>query len=265
MGKSDFERPPALDRSREETEMKRKRSAPIFFAAVMMIGWAGSAGAVDGVIQINQVAVTSDDGFPYTISTPNTSYRLTGSLTVPASTDGIDVTAPNVTIDLNGFSITGAGGTSAIGINATGEGDVTVENGTVTGFTSGSGIDVGNNGIVKNMHADSNGTGIIVGGTYAVVQACTTNSNGTAGILLNAAGSVISGNTVNGNGNGINANLAASALIIGNTITNNTSDGILGGSSSVGYRENLLLGNTSANIGGTATSMGNNLCNGTAC
>jgi len=245
--------------------MSRKRSVAIFFAAMTVLGWAALAGAVDGVIQINQVLVTSDDGFPYNISTPNTSYRLTTSLTVPASTDGIDVSAPNVTIDLNGFSITGAGGTSAIGINATGEGEVTVENGTVTGFSSGTGIDVGNNGIVKNMHADSNGTGIVVGGPYAVIQGCTANSNGSAGILLNAAGSVISGNTVNGNTNGINASPAASALIIGNTITNNSNDGILGGSTSVGYRENLLLGNSSANIGGTATSMGNNLCNGTVC
>jgi hypothetical protein len=244
---------------------KRKRSAAIFFAAAAMLGWVASAGAVDGVVQINQVVVTSDDGFPFTITTANTSYRLTGSLLVPANTDGIDVSAPNVTIDLNGFSITAASSSNAIGIKALGVSDVTVENGTVTGFSTGTGVETGFNGIVRNMHADSNGTGITVGNTYAVIQGCTANSNGSAGILLNAAGSVISGNTLNGNNNGINASSAASALIVGNTITNNTNDGILGGSTSIGYRENLLFGNTSANVGGTATSMGNNLCNGTAC
>jgi len=246
-------------------KLNRKLSAAIFFAAVTMVGWAGSVGAVDGVIQINQVMVNASGGFPYVISTPDTSYRLTGSLSVPASSDGIDVTAPNVSIDLNGFSVVGPGASSAIGINASGESDVTVENGMVTGFTSGTGIDVGSTSIVRNIHADSNGTGILVGGTYTVIQGCTVNSNGTTGILVNAAGSVVSGNTVNGNSNGINASAASSALIIGNTITNNTNDGLLGSSTSVGYRENLLSGNSNATIGGTATSMGNNLCNGTVC
>jgi hypothetical protein len=40
----------------------------------------------------------------------------------PASTDGIDVTARNVTIDLNGFSITGPGSSGTLtGINAGGQ------------------------------------------------------------------------------------------------------------------------------------------------
>src|SRR5882724_6466568 len=67
--------------------------------------------AVDGVVLINQAAalagnVTPGDmpGFPVTISAPG-SYRLSGNLTVPnANTTAIELTADNVSIDLNGFS-----------------------------------------------------------------------------------------------------------------------------------------------------------------
>src|SRR2546421_12802591 len=70
--------------------------------------------ATDGVIEINQAralagSVTPGDaaGFPVYISVSG-SYRLTSNLTVPnENTDGIDIGASEVTIDLNGFSILG--------------------------------------------------------------------------------------------------------------------------------------------------------------
>jgi len=76
--------------------MKRKLSAAVFFAAVTVLAFAASAGAVDGTSRFNQAKVQAAAGFPYKI-TSSGSYRLTGNLTVPASTDGIDVTAANVT------------------------------------------------------------------------------------------------------------------------------------------------------------------------
>jgi hypothetical protein len=240
--------------------MKRKLSAAALLAAAAMLAFAASAGAVDGTIEINQAKVLANGGFPYNISNPG-SYRLTGNLSVTTpGADAIDVHAHNVTIDLNGFSVTSVGGS---GINASSVTGTTVENGTV-GSNPLAGIAVGTYSIVRNVHADSNYVGIQVGGAYAVIQGCTAN-NGYDGIQLNAAGSVVSGSTVNANANdGINAGGAASALIIGNTITNNGADGINGGGASVGYRENLFLGNGLI-TGGAATSMGNNLCNGTVC
>jgi len=44
-------------------------------------------------------------GFPVTISEVG-SYRLTGNLSI-GSTDAIEITADNVTLDLNGFLIIG--------------------------------------------------------------------------------------------------------------------------------------------------------------
>lgn len=58
----------------------------------------------------DQAKVLANGGFPFTISTQNTSYRLTGSLTVTTETDAIYVTANQVTIDLNGFAIVGCCG-----------------------------------------------------------------------------------------------------------------------------------------------------------
>jgi hypothetical protein len=45
-------------------------------------------------------------GFPFSILQPG-SYKLSGSLQVPAETNGIGIFASGVTFDLNGFSITG--------------------------------------------------------------------------------------------------------------------------------------------------------------
>jgi len=160
--------------------VNREKLAAAFFAGVAMLGFAASAGAVDGTIEINQAKVMAHGGFPYVISTANTSYRLTGSLTVSSTTaDAIDVSANNVTIDLNGFSITGPGTPSGSGIAGL-DANLTVENGTVIAFGSGTGVATGFNGIVRNMRAISNGVGI---------QA--------------ASGSLISGSTINSNSIGI--------------------------------------------------------------
>jgi len=159
--------------------MKRENLAAVFFAAVAMLAFAGSAGAVDGTIEINQAKVLAGSGFPYDISASG-SYRLTGNLTVSSTTaDAIDVSANNVSIDLNGFSITGPGTPSGNGIEGL-VANLTVENGTVTGLGSGTGIATDVNGIVRNMRAIFNGVGI---------QA--------------ANGSLISGNTINSNTTGI--------------------------------------------------------------
>src|SRR6185369_3102538 len=69
--------------------------------------------AEDGEVLIDQAQAqagggTPDDdpGFPVTISRRG-KYKLTGSLNVPAGQKGIDVTAGNVTLDLNNFRIFG--------------------------------------------------------------------------------------------------------------------------------------------------------------
>ncbi len=263
--------------------MKRKLSAAVFFAAAAILAFAASAGAVDGTIEINQAKVTANGGFPYVISTANTSYRLTGSLTVTSTTvSAITVNAQHVTIDLNGFSISGPGGSTSTGngINGSGAGVMTVENGgLISGFSTG--VYTGTSGIVRNLHADANKNGIETGNN-SVVKDCTANvnvasgiivaqssvisgnaanSNGGDGILVNGNADVISGNTANYNSvDGILMSPGNSALVIGNTIMNNTVYGL--NAASAAYRENVFLNNGSSSSDNIldGSSLGNNLC-----
>jgi hypothetical protein len=72
--------------------MKQKSFALVFIAAAIVLALAGSAGAVDGVIEINQAKVLAAGGFPFFITTGG-SYRLTSNLTVPAGKVGIQDSA----------------------------------------------------------------------------------------------------------------------------------------------------------------------------
>ncbi|MFT7773668.1 hypothetical protein [Roseateles sp.] len=112
---------------------------------------ASSAFAQSTIDQTKALAgnVTPGDtpGFPVTISQPG-SYKLTSNLTVPAGQSGIVIASSDVTLDLNGFSITGTGTCTVAGIgniacNGVGSGvtvtgadlnRVAVRNGSVGGF-----------------------------------------------------------------------------------------------------------------------------------
>jgi parallel beta-helix repeat protein len=169
---------------------------------------------------------------------------------------------------------------------------MTVENGTVTGFsaTNATGVDLpgASNTIVKNVQVINNSFGILAG-SLTLIEGCTANSNAQTGIecdedctisgnlvvgntvdgiLCVQKGCTISGNTASGNQtDGIHCGSADSGpsgcLISNNTITSNTVNGIFAFDASTGYSGNVLSGNGTPHSGGT--SLGNNLCNGTVC
>jgi hypothetical protein len=96
--------------------------------------------AVDGVTLINQSSVMAAGGFPYLISQPG-SYKLSGNLVVGVG-EGIHISASNVTLDLNGFTISGppclsfsCAGDSGIKV-ITVSTSITVGNGTISGFVA---------------------------------------------------------------------------------------------------------------------------------
>jgi len=264
--------------------VKRKISAAVFFAAAAMLAFAGSAGAVDGTIEINDAKVKAAGGYPGKI-TGQGSYRLTGNLTPPASTDGIDVSASDVTIDLNGFAIIGPGSSSLTpsGINASTVDDATVENGTVTGFAFG--VELGNFGIARNLHADNNGSGISTG-FDSVVEDCTANNstlaiefaigcggasamsgntaNGNAnyGIYCAGNGCVISGNTANAN-TGVGIYCDGSGCLVSRNAVYKNGTGIKANDSSSGFAWNVVDNNGTRFSGGN--SLSNNLCGGSSC
>jgi hypothetical protein len=197
-------------------------------------------------------------GFPVTISRPG-SYRLSGNLTVPdTNTTAIQITADDVTLDLNGFRIAGpivcnpdpttcnASGTGA-GVQSVGSGTtfprgIRLLNGTVRGMGLVGVLLLGDGSVVERVNASGNaGPGIVVGpdGTVAesvasvniiagIVGAAVRNSsadkNSGMGIFIRFDGVAI-GNRANSNGtSGIVA--ANSSTLTGNTANNNKNFGI---------------------------------------
>ena len=154
-----------------------------------------AAGAVDGVLEINQACAvntgcfTGDSaGFPVTISSTG-SYRLTSDLSnSDANLDGIFVGTHRVSIDLNGFSIIGpvscigggggltcSGTGSGKGINAISYRHVTVVNGTIQG-SGNDGAFLGDQCRFEDVAAKYNGR-FGLGGSTCVVRDSSAHSN----------------------------------------------------------------------------------------
>jgi parallel beta-helix repeat protein len=237
--------------------MKGKVLVVAIFAAAAMLRFSALARAAGGVIEINQAVVNAAGGFPYKISMAG-SYRLSGNLIVSGVADGIDVTIGDVTIDLNGFTISGP--SVGTGISSGSNNEVGVENGIVIGF--GTGVALSASSIVKGVRADSNkGAGIVVSNN-STVEGCTANSNGAVGgIQCDGSNCAISGNTANSNGtpgvggNGIEC-IGSNCTISGNTANSN------GGSGIECVTEGCVISGNTANSQTTGSGI---FCKGSGC
>ncbi len=108
------------------------------------------------------------------------SFYLTGNLVIP-SNGGIFISASNVTLDLNGFSLIGGPSASLFsGIFISGK-NVTITGGGITGAAFSTGI---NSGVANTRVSGVSVSGTGVGG----------------GIVLTGAGALVQGSTVNGTG-----------------------------------------------------------------
>lgn len=178
------------------------------------------------------------------------SYILTRNITVTkAGADGVDVTVGKVTIDMQGFTISGVSGTGT-GINASGQSQVTIKNGVISGM-GGPAVIVGNQSTVSAINA----TGDSSSGSGPVIQA--------------GSGSLLANNTVV-NGQAVGISCGASSLARGNILQNNSSFGLQLSDATSAYAGNVLQGNsgnsatTSGQISG-GTKIAENLCNGALC
>lgn len=217
--------------------------------------------ATDGVLEINQTCAVQTGcffqdtaGFPVTINgAAGRSYRLTSDLTVDENTTAIFITASDVGIDLNNFSIVGpvtCSGTpltcthpqsTGIGVkaaDATRRG-ISVKNGSITGMGD-AGVSLGEQAEVTNLRVRWNsgsGINVITGST---VSGSVATRNGGIGISGNT-GSTFSGNTASQNGStGIHA---SGSTVSGNTVYQN------GGSGIVGFFGSTVSGNTAFSNG----------------
>jgi hypothetical protein len=270
----------------------------IALALASTLGLAGQAYAVDGVIEINQAralagGVTPGDtaGFPVTISVSG-SYRLTGNLDA-VGTDppagGIFVNTGNVTVDLNGFTVSNV----TQGVSTTVVDNVTVRNGTISnasnwginldgtlgrvermrvlsaGGTASPAIDVGDDCYVtESTVADAVHTGINVGNgctvSRNVVRGTTTGALGTGdGIVTDSGCTIVENTVIDSSGNGIET---AGGLVSRNTVTGNGENGIFvigeGDFHSAAVVGNVLANNVSLGLSrgsNTSVAVGHNV------
>jgi hypothetical protein len=244
--------------------------ATALLGAVSIPAWG-----VDGVILIDQNKalagnVTPGDapGYPVTISLPG-SYRLGGNLTTPdANTTAIEISVNNVTLDLNGFTISGPGAIgTGTGVDAytrcgfPGCSGITITNGTIQGMGGGA-IFAGENAWVERIRALGNFDGgflpiiILVNPNSTVTRSVASGNQGTGFMEVIAAGggSTVTNNVVNSNvGGSLCAICGGDTTVSGNTVWGNkgidpTFPGVsgissLGGSTISG---NTVTQNTSA-------------------
>ena len=201
------------------------------------------------VIEANVVG----DAATKAISTINKSGSFVLSRNIVNSRSGfvaLQVNASNVTIDLQGFTISGTSVTGA-GINAAGQSNIVIRNGIVTGC-GGPAIVTGNSANISAITASQNSTS---GGAGPSIQAGNGSQLISNGVSASGAGGISCG---------------VGCLAASNVIQGNTGVGLSFLDDTGGYVGNVLQGNDASSVGSTGQvsggiSLGQNLCNGTAC
>jgi hypothetical protein len=242
--------------------------------------------AVDGQILINQAAVNTAGGFPYTISQAG-SYKLSGNLVVPdANTTAIIIAHDFVTLDLGGFSIIGPNNCSSGTCSVSGNGigirtlnvvpyfNITIRNGAVQGMGSYGILLGGDSMLVEYIHARSNGDDGIsfidfVGqpSLLQTVEHCNAELNSTGiGVIggqmnfNNSSRNRVYGLGVAGGNVAVYHNVVSGNVALGLTAQNN---------GTAVYSDNIFKDNGSGSVGsqlgGLLVNMGRNLCGTSVC
>jgi hypothetical protein len=201
--------------------MSRRVGFPplLVLVAVIEAGLGGTAFA--------QTLIRRPDHFPIKISKSG-SYRLIEDLQVKGG-DGIAVLVDHVSIDLNGFSIVGsnvAGAPGENGINATGRSFVSISHGSIANM-SGTGILLGDEGVVREIRADGNGSQGIFCKSDCAISDSTASLNGAQGIFV-GSNSVVTNSITNGN-KGLGISVGPNSTVTGDTANANSAGGIMGG------------------------------------
>jgi len=226
----------------------RTKSIPTVIAtcALLLLLATAPALAVDGEILIDQAKVNAGGitpgdapGFPATLSRPGR-YKLTGNLVVPAGQTGIVVTQHDVTIDLDGFTISSnPPGQASFGIHAASVTGLSVANGTITGFSAPGVYNVGGRfAVVEDMRLVSNQFGF-EGGSDARIRTSTIAS-GFIGIVC--TGCLVERNVITGNTRDGISVFDQAGLVLGNVIVGNGRFGLIS-NAKTGYGNNILFGN----------------------
>ena len=266
--------------------MRTKSAFLVAVGSLSLLGLLESPVAYAGEVKLLKQPGT----FPLVIAASG-SYRLKSNIVVPdADTTAISITADDVTLDLNGYTISGptvcsgepvscAPTGSGIGVSSSADG-ITIGNGTIRGMGSrgirldgrnaiverirarsngGGGIHVNDAGcrISRNLIADSQSTGIVASASCIVTENVVRSNTGDGIDVGN--GSVVTNNSIGGNvGSGITS-FGANVIVIGNTIVENGDTGIEGAAGTMS--SNVIVANATGGIVGEGV-ISNNFLDG---
>ncbi len=156
---------------------------------------AAETGIITSAIEGTQTRIQQSDlsGGTYTINSAGR-YAVVEDLTAPAGAITITINADNVYLDLNGFTIDGTGGSTAIISVASGRSHIYIGNGTLINATS-TALDILANSSEVTIERigiiNSSGLGFQIQGTNCTLQQCSTTNSSSAGIALNTAKGII--------------------------------------------------------------------------
>ncbi len=213
----------------------------IFLAGTLAIIGLGAApgGAEDGVIEINQAKINAS-GFPiFSITSPG-SYKLTSNLTVTsAATEAISIGAPQVTLDLNGFTISGAGIATADIFAQAGSTQFVLKNGTIVGNSTTDCLQLANTDSSTIDHVTFSGCagGIAIGANSRVTDSTLNLPSGaSAGINCTGSGCLVENTVINAPNGSFLLFFHDSSSLYGGNVINAGSGGsfIVGGGTSQG-------------------------------
>jgi hypothetical protein len=196
---------------------------------------------------------------------------------------GITVNAPNVTIDLNGHTLTGDGGAVDNGVWVLAS-KVTVKNGVLRGFGTGllasgvvdhlSIVNVAASGnsvfgfdleddsisVASSSASANNSDGIIVFGNAFSIKSSTTSSNGGNGINIDGAASKITSVISSGNrSRGISVIHGTLASVRSSSVSGNGDDGMVVSGTGAQVKGNRAEGNGFANGVSDSSGLGINV------
>lgn len=205
-------------------------------------------------------AVTVITSLPYTITTSG-EYELKNNLTANG-TNGIGVNASNVSINLAGYTITGVQTSGQTGISVfPNQNNVSIQNGTITGFLYGVVFESGSGLELKNVQLFGiSATGVyLAGDNNCLIENCFILGTGGADVgiyVLNSSNVLVKNNQLAefSNGAGIAASGQSANTLIGNYEAN-CATGLLLDSSK--YQGNITTNCPTPVYGGTAVGQEN--------
>jgi len=140
------------------------------------------------------------------------SYYLTGNITGAVGMNGIRISADNVSLDLNGFVITGVAG-SGHGVIALSVNGLVLGNGSVVGFTM-RGIEAASarSAVFDTLIVRDSGDKGIAAGFDSVLRGCIATGNGSDGIFTNTGALVVRCIANSNSGDGFDISVGCSLI-----------------------------------------------------